>query len=203
MLLRSRVPVRGLALALASTLALPFAFTAGGAGCGSRTACFAFTQGEYAQNGDACPSPSEALMSFTDPTCPGPVVSVDGPGSFDGELCCYPVTEDGITPDCGNNGGTGGATSSGTGPLPPTGGDTSTSSGGFCLPTCAMVLANGGQACGGTSQSDLFALLSCTDASCAMECPSFLAGGIEGADSTCTPCLDASCSTQLAACQAN
>ena len=37
----------------------------------------------------------------SDPDCPGPVVSVNSAGTFDGQLCCYAVTYDRIVPDCG------------------------------------------------------------------------------------------------------
>jgi hypothetical protein len=183
-------------MVVALALALPF--SAGG-GCGNRTACFAYTQGEYAQNGNACPSPTDALASFTDPACPGPVVSVDGPGSFDGEICCYPVTEDSIVPDCGNTSSTGGSTSTGP-PPPPTGGFSSGTGIPTCTTTCADTLVEGGQPC--TNGGGPFAsLVACASSTCTVQCPTFLAGGAVVADATCEPCLAAGCPSELMMCQ--
>jgi hypothetical protein len=94
-------------LAVAALVAtLPFS----GSACG-RTACFQFTQDLYDQHG-ACPAQENALANFSDPSCPGPVVSVDSEGTFDGELCCYSVTQQAIDPviggGCFNGGGFGG-----------------------------------------------------------------------------------------------
>ncbi len=94
---------------IALVVSLPFV---GSGGCGSRTACFEYSQPEYFVNGNSCPAQSGALSNFSNASCPGPVVSVDGPGTFDGELCCYPVTYDSITPDCGGGGTSGRAADS-------------------------------------------------------------------------------------------
>jgi len=83
-------------------LVAPAPFVAGGA-CGDRTACFTYTPAEYALHHESCPAREDALPNFSDPSCPGPVVSVDGAGTFDGQLCCYPVTYDDVVPDCGNH----------------------------------------------------------------------------------------------------
>jgi len=103
----------------AVTIALPVV----GSGCG-RTACFVYSQNEHAAHG-MCPGQAKALVNFTDPHCPGPVLSVDGAGIFslnnsnpDQSLCCYPVTQqdleqtfaNGCTPPTGA-GGAGGFSS--------------------------------------------------------------------------------------------
>jgi hypothetical protein len=66
----------------ATLLALPSALS----GCG-QTACFVWTEQE-----GVCPGASEALQFFNQEGCAGHVSSVEGPGSFDGQLCCYPVS---------------------------------------------------------------------------------------------------------------
>jgi hypothetical protein len=85
----------GLAALAALTIALPLV----GSGCG-RTACFVYTKGEYDAHG-SCPAQAAALTNFTDPHCPGPVLTVDGAGVFslnstnpDQSLCCYSVTQE-------------------------------------------------------------------------------------------------------------
>ena len=59
-------------------------------GC-TQTACFTFSQAEYDKNGGACPAGQSALKRFSDPCEGGPIGSVQGAGSFDGEFCCYAV----------------------------------------------------------------------------------------------------------------
>lgn len=54
----------------------------------AHTACFLWS----AEAGE-CPAQNEALARFSSPDCGGVVQSVDGQGSFDGQLCCYPVTQ--------------------------------------------------------------------------------------------------------------
>jgi hypothetical protein len=149
-------------------------------GCG-HTACFVFTQGEYAAH-NACPAPKDALASFTDPHCPGPVVSVDGEGIFnlndvnpDQSLCCYPVTQQAIDhddisgvcqgPSFGGGGfgggGFGGIDVGGFGEVSSVGGG----AGGPCFNNCNMVLngANPSQLCPDQSSAEAWAAL----ASCA------------------------------------
>ncbi|UQA55613.1 hypothetical protein [Polyangium aurulentum] len=60
----------------------------GGAGCGSSTACFYWTEAE-----GACPSQGEALDFFQDPFCSSSITSVDSEGTFEGDTCCYDVSE--------------------------------------------------------------------------------------------------------------
>jgi hypothetical protein len=69
----------------AATVAL--AFTAGGCG---REACFTWTSVE-----GSCPAQAEALPFFSNPKCPGKVVSVDSEATrrLDVDLCCYEVTQ--------------------------------------------------------------------------------------------------------------
>lgn len=114
-----------LALAATGALVLPIA----SAGCG-RSACIVYSKGEY-DVGATCPLQKQALPYFSDSTCPGPVVSIDGEGVFtlneeneDQSLCCYPVTQqvvefDDQRVDCipagtGGFGGVGGQFSAGT-----------------------------------------------------------------------------------------
>jgi hypothetical protein len=178
---------------------LPFA---GGGGCGSRTACFQFTQAEFDQM-SSCPGPKDALAEFTDPRCPGAIVSVDGPGSFDGQICCYPVTYDDIVPDCGNS-GTGAV---GTGAFPGTtagGGVTTVTT--SCAATCAFAIQlNDGPPCASASALNAWMnLLSCACAptSCSSSCTP-LCQDVGGIDDTCTSCLQATCPDALTACMAN
>ena len=105
-------------------------------GCG-RSACIVYSKGEYDANA-SCPLQKDALPYFTDATCPGPVVSVDGEGVFelntnnaDQSFCCYPVTQraveldeqraDCIPPNTGGVGGFENGTSVGVGPGGPGG----------------------------------------------------------------------------------
>jgi hypothetical protein len=175
--------------------------TAGGA-CSGRTACFTYTQGEFIAN-NGCPAPADALKDFRDPTCPGAVVSVDGPGTFDGELCCYAVTYDDITPDCPKN-GAGGQSSAGTGPPPLQGGvGGSFSMGGMsCEPTCKGFLATGNMPCGGgIAIADASNLLMCAAGSCATDCQGFVSGAPLGTEVPCLPCLQMNCVGPLSNCE--
>ena len=90
----------GLAVLVASAITFPIA----GSGCG-RSACFVCSEGEYNVH-SSCPAANAALAHFTDRTCPGPVMTVDGEGVFtlnedepDQSLCCYPVTQQHIDPE--------------------------------------------------------------------------------------------------------
>jgi hypothetical protein len=158
-----------------AVVAIPFA---GSGGCNSRTACLQYTLDEYKKNNNSCLTPDQALQTFTDPSCPGPITSVDGPGTWDGvELCCYPVTYSDITPACGM-GGSNAVTTVANGPIDvgpgtaeiaasgvttgfaasgvTTGFAASTSinsaiassGGGTCVPTCNQAILGGGMACG-------------------------------------------------------
>jgi hypothetical protein len=70
-------------LVFALALGLPFA----GSGCGKQ-ACFFWTEAE-----GTCPTRDEAIDFFGDTSCDSPIESIDSEGEFDGELCCYDVTE--------------------------------------------------------------------------------------------------------------
>src|SRR5262245_6597346 len=76
-----RIPTSFILLAL--TCALPLVTSA----CGQQ-ACFFWTSAE-----GACPSQDEALQFFGDQICGSPIESVDSEPEYDGELCCYDVTE--------------------------------------------------------------------------------------------------------------
>ncbi len=112
------------------------ALTSGSTGCGSDQACFYFTQVEYDLD-NSCPSGEEALTFFQGDFCSTSITSVDSEGRFDGDTCCYDITESndffgcGITPDpipppfpgttgVGGSGGIGGT--GGTGGTGATGG---------------------------------------------------------------------------------
>jgi hypothetical protein len=81
-------------------------FAAASAGCGQR-ACI-----EWSTQEGVCPSPTEAPTHIG--TCTN-IVSVDGEGTHEGNLCCYPVTKQGPLPDCFVDP----STSSGLPPPPP------------------------------------------------------------------------------------
>jgi hypothetical protein len=204
-LLRPRVLVAAMALAL------PFA---GGGGCGGRTACFAFSSAQFMQQ-NSCPAQADALPNFTDPHCPGGIVSVDSDGSFDGELCCYSVTYNDIVPDCGT--GAGGA---GTGTVTPgvsavgvaTGVTVSSSGPPMCAPSCNQALTTGSSPCG--MGSPFFAKLQvCAQCngvspsdggpSCDMVCLPFCLMNAPPFVNGCISCLQSSCSQELTDCLNN
>lgn len=81
----SSLPLPLLSLALATGLLL----TVSSSGCGTDRACFYWTEAE-----GACPSQSEALDFFQGDFCSGTITSVDSEPSFEGDTCCYDVTED-------------------------------------------------------------------------------------------------------------
>jgi hypothetical protein len=196
-------------------LLLPFA---GEGGCTNDTACFTYSASEFAASGNGCPAQQDALPNFSDPNCPGPVVTVNGPGQYDGELCCYPVTFQAITPACSNGGSSGSSASfvsppsMGVGPevaaASATAAATSSSSGGpgGCSVTCDAALATGMAPCGGAAANTFAELQLCIgcsggepDASgCLSACQSFCAGG--GVGFVCLSCLDNECGPQVSAC---
>jgi hypothetical protein len=73
------------------TFALPFA----GGGC-TKQACLFWTEAD-----GACPSQDEAITFFDDEGCASTVESVDSEPEYDGELCCYDVTERSGDSTCG------------------------------------------------------------------------------------------------------
>jgi len=207
----SFLPRSSVALAMV-VLGLPFA--ASGA-CGGGTACFEYTQPEYALHNNSCPAQQDALPNFSNPACPGAVVAVDSAGSFDGELCCYAVTYSSIVPDCGVSDSTGnssGDVSPGVGGF--SGGmvatfESATASTGTgttpgCQSTCQAALANGGAPCSGNALSSFQALLACVCASpgncidaCEPLCQSL------GVDTQCSACLATTCSSPFSVCMSN
>jgi hypothetical protein len=79
--------------------------------CGS-TACFVYSQAQYAAS-NGCPPRASAINDFGSPSCGGNVTMVDSEGSFDGAYCCYSVTQANdnglLGPPCiGGGGGSGG-----------------------------------------------------------------------------------------------
>jgi hypothetical protein len=198
---------------VALAAAMPFA---AGGGCG-RTACFAFSAEAYAKNGMACPAQADALPNFTDSQCPGPVVSVDGAGSFDGELCCYPVTEEDIQPNCGQGAsqstgvgfgasGVGGFGVSGVGGGSSFGVSTASAGGGpppSCKSSCAEAITRGGEPCA-TGLGPYQALQQCagcnaTATPCFAPCGSFCHEA--ALDPMCSACLAANCAAELTHCE--
>jgi hypothetical protein len=81
-------------------------FAAASAGCGQR-ACI-----EWSSQEGVCPSRAETPAHIG--TCTN-IVSVDGEGTREGNLCCYPVTKQGPLPNCAVDP----TTSSGPPPPPP------------------------------------------------------------------------------------
>jgi hypothetical protein len=176
------------------------------ASCGGRTACFTNDPGQ------PCPTPESINNSITgSPTgmCTDSIASVDGPGTLDGNLCCYPVTyvssSVGVPCNLGSgtifNGMGGGISSSssssgfGMGGFGTGGGTTS------CV-SCNQAL-NGapfGEVC---DQSTLNTLRQCACASaCTSACDPTLCFG-NAPDNGCLSCMQQSCSSDLMACQSN
>jgi hypothetical protein len=177
--------------------------------CSSRTACLAYTQPEYAANNNSCLSQADALATFTSPDCPGSIASVDGPGTFDGEICCYPVTYDPVVQSCNvtNTGPTPpGTTFPGTS-FPTTTGVTTS----FCPPTCSQALISGSIPCAGEpaiqDYLDLLGCAGCMDSpvdggvTCADDCPVLCSEG--PLDPVCASCLMNECGSSLSTCQSN
>jgi hypothetical protein len=174
--------------------------------CGSRTACIEYTQAEYAANGNACLSTAGALATFTTEGCPGSIVSVDGPGSFDGEICCYPVTYASVDQSCGTapGGGTTGFGASTTGFTTVT---VSTSAN--CQDVfCSAAVGTGIAPCGQPALQNFTALQACAGcdslvldggASCVTSCGTLCSG--QTVDSVCENCLLSSCPSEWSACQ--
>lgn len=163
-------------------MGLPFVPLAGGCG---RTACFQWSAAE-----GACPGAEEALTFFGDP-CGGTVQAVEGEGFFDGQLCCYPVTQiDRGRFEAGDcTGGAGGA-----GGVSPSSSVVSTSVGGGPMQceTCAQALSgktifDHGMLCPG-SDAIFDGLISCLCSEvCAMACTDSLCVGAIPSD-VCIDC---------------
>lgn len=188
-------------LVAAAVAALPFT----SASCG-RTACFTWTPME-----GACPAQAEALPFFSDPKCPGKVVSVDSDGTLthESQLCCYSVTQrDATTASlcAGAGGASGGSESAGFG------GAT-----GFSVSSTSSAIPDGGAPC--VRCGDAFAvpqpkpvcpdsaerlnavmICACSGA-CAAACGDSLCASTS-VSSACFDCLEnqAGCQTEFIAC---
>ena len=192
--------------------ALSIPVVASGA-CGSRTACIEYSQAEYAAAG-SCLSAADALATFSSQGCPGSIVSVNGPGTFDGEICCYPVTYDSVVQSCG--------TGTGTGPFPPGGPGTGFTTTGFQTTTqinttttttfecvsCNAAIVLGGAPCSETASNNYAALQSCAGcnpvlgdggAPCLGLCASIC--GNAPIPNDCQSCMQSSCAAAWNACQ--
>jgi len=187
---------------LVAIFALALPFKAGGCG---RTACFTVTAAQLDHG--ACPSQDVASGRLVNAGCNGNIVSVDGAGALDGNLCCYPVTEqdpgfNGPTPPCGFGGDVPATTgtfpgTTGMGGFGGTGGTTTTP----CV-SCAMALQGApfGQVCNPTDLSDLRV---CACASkCTSACDPTVCFG-NAPDNVCLTCMETACASQLAVCKQN
>lgn len=174
--------------AAASVMALCLLpFKAGG--CAGKTACISVSPADFAKTGQ-CPSAAQMTDFFFDDCFGGHVESVDGEGTYDGQLCCYPVTnfdENGGIAECfgGFGGGVGGA-----------GGF-----GGGCA-TCADFVATPGLSpnvlCNGFDQT----FLDLQDCGCQV-CPTCALNFCKnvGATTECLNCVESECVSAFSACQ--
>ena len=209
---------------LVAVVALPL--KAGG--CGS-SACITVTPAQLV--GGACPSAAAARSRLVVQSCPVTITDVSGPGTLDGNLCCYPVVT-----QSQNNGfdicgfGAGGSVTStgfgvGGGGFP---GPTSTGFGGSSTvgvggagggifadagdcTTCFAALVDGADpsliCSGSTAELDNLAACVCGDAGeCTGVCgPSLCAG--QPIASPCSGCLQSStnvtCTDAVSVCMQN
>ena len=159
----------------------------------------------------ACPAQAEALPFFSDPRCPGKVVSVDSDGTLthEDQLCCYAVTQSDASNAslCAGAGGAssgsetagfGGASSfsvTSTSSAIPDGGTSCARCGdAFALPQPKPVCAD--------SAGRLNAVMTCAcSGACAAECGDSLCASTM-VSSTCFTCLEdpAGCQVDFAAC---
>jgi hypothetical protein len=172
-------------------------------GCdGGRTACFTVS-------GKTCPSEDSLnqsiSMSIANTMCSGEISSVDGPGTLDGDLCCYPVSYAGngafpcslgISTTTVGTGGFGTTTfpSSSSGFA---GGTTTSSNCVSC--NAALQGAPFSQVCNPTPLDNL-RICACAS-TCTTECDPTLCEG-NAPDTGCLSCLQANCSSQLTTCKA-
>jgi hypothetical protein len=191
-------------LVMVAALALPF--KAGGCG---RTSCLTLSKAQI-QSG-ICPSQSEAAARINGPNNCGfnsTTTTIEGDGTLDGELCCYPVSEQTVNTICGF--GAGGSPGGTTG----FGGETTSTATGFVgtggsMPGCAPCNA----ALQGTpfdlvcglsmARTDLQNLEMCgCGNTCMSVCDQTLCIGNKPSDG-CMSCLQSGCLTQLVTCQNN
>jgi hypothetical protein len=205
-----RFPTRLARAALAAAaLALPLK----AAGCTGSTACIDVPEASYATKG--CPTKSAAGTFFAGACA---VASVDGEGSYDGEFCCYPVTQIGGEVDCGGvpagvNGVGGGPSTVGVSGTGGFGTDVATSSGvgvftdaGQGCVSCSQAVA-GMQfpvsVCGGAAGAAFMAVVSCACSACAMQCTTSICAMVGPASSDCVNCATTSCNAEISACLSN
>jgi hypothetical protein len=193
-------------LLVAVALVLPFKAM----GCG-RTACFTVTSADL-KNG-ACPDVMAAAARLEGPACAGQanIASVDGAGTLDNGLCCYPVTFGDTNPafvPCGAGGSftvtTGisvesamvgvGASSS-----------ISTMTGTFCVKCKEFLAGMSGPLCSGFALTNEVAVqnCACTATSCQTDCDQTLCGPGNAPDDACRACLLQGCAMEVTACQGN
>ena len=133
-----RLEFRAMRVGVLLTLAL----TAVSTGCGQRV-CI-----EWSAEEGVCPSRAEVQSQHIG-ACTN-IASVDGEGTHEGDLCCYPVTKQGPLPPCAfpdvssGNKSVGSGFSSGSGGSDPSGG---CQSGG----ACGAILNFGCSACAATN----------------------------------------------------
>jgi hypothetical protein len=196
---------RGSELVLAVVaLALPFKAT----GCG-RTACFTVTSTQLV--GGACPDVmvAEGRLQGSPCTSQGQITSVDGPGTLDNGLCCYPVTfgdSNSIDLPCVGAGGANTTVAVSTG-IVGVGASGTTSTGPSCVTCNAFLAGMSGPLCNNnapmpTALTAEVALrtCACTAGSCETECAPTLCGVGNAPDDACRACVLQACATEVAAC---
>jgi hypothetical protein len=196
---------RGSELVLAVVaLALPFKAT----GCG-RTACFTVTSAQLV-NG-ACPDVmvAEGRLQGTPCTPQDQITSVDGPGTLDNGLCCYPVTFGGSNANalpCAGVGGSNSAVAVTAGMVGV--GASGTTTGPSCVSCSDFLAGTSGPLC--NTNAPLLTALStevdlrncaCTAASCETDCAPTLCGVGNAPDDACRACLLQACATEVDACK--
>jgi hypothetical protein len=193
-------------------------------GCAGSSACINVPQSTYAASG--CPSRA-AAGSFFASSCA--VESVDGDATYDGELCCYPVTPTGNGDDCnvpvgfgggvvgmtaGVSGSGGAVVAVGSGVVFDGGGFGGSGSGGFggfvpvdagCA-SCAQTLSeglSGSSVCPGAAGASFMSLVSCACTNCPTQCAATLCDADGGLAGDCQSCIKGPCGGQLESCLNN
>jgi hypothetical protein len=171
--------------------AMPFVI----ASCGKK-ACFRWSDAE-----GVCPSRDEASKYFEGPPgCGTDILSIDSDADYDGELCCYDVT-DGDTSEtlCGTTGT--GTVSTGSGPPPPS---TGTGTMG-CFGCADFVFAGGGAPLCQSSGILLDNLMTCIcEGACVSVCLNTGCALPLNPDQPCFDCIlntDTGCGFQFNECQ--
>jgi hypothetical protein len=181
----------------ASLVALPLL----GGGCG-REACFTWTAVE-----GSCPAQAEALPFFSNPKCPGKVLSVDSEATsqLGAELCCYQVTQREATDEanCQGFGGAGSTESSNFVSSTGQGGFSSGQGGSSSCAQCGDVLAvmQPKPICP-ESEALFKAFVDCACSGvCAADCGDSFCASVD-TSMTCFTCLEdkAGCMMEFSAC---